>query len=109
MKHPYSPPIEYQVLNLLEIEHRTGWEQGKRENLMWAIETLRENGYPDAADYLEGICFGEAVLRVKQASRFQPGKHKESDKATEIKTPDTHVRWPGEKPAGGNAGNDKPK
>lgn len=100
----YKAPIEYQVLNIQQIEHRTGWEQGKRESLQWAVNILKDHGYPDAADFLEGISFGEAVSRIKQATRFQPSQHEKSNQAQKVQAPNTSVVWPGEKPSSSNAG-----
>ena len=94
----YPLPLELQTLALQEIAHRTGWHQGGREHLQWAIVVLKENNHRDAADFLEGLAFGEATQGIKQASRFQPGQHKESSQAPEVKAPDTTVQWPGQKP-----------
>lgn len=81
-----TPPIEYQVLALQQIAHETGWHQGKRENLMWAIQTLRYNGYPDAADYLEGLVFGESA----KLKKYQPSQDNKTEK---VQKPDTSVKW----------------
>lgn len=102
----YKTPIEYQILNLQEIAYRTGWDQGKLENLQWAVEALRENGYPDAAKYLEGISFGEAVSRIKQASRFQPGQHQTGNKTQKVSTPNTSVVWSSHESRRSNEGDD---
>jgi len=97
VKH-YQFPIEHQILALQQIAHRTGWDQGKRENLQWAIQVLRDNDYPDAADLLERHVLGETIWRIKQASRFKPGQHKASHQASKVKAPTTTVQWPHQKP-----------
>lgn len=119
--HGYQTPIERQVLNLQEIAHRTGWHQGKRENLMWAIITLRNNGYPDAADYLETLIYGfrradtrgtlhdKALPRVQSPTGFQSSQYQASNQTTKVETPGTAVEWPSEKPGGTHASHDSTK
>lgn len=89
----WHPPIEYQVLELQQLSHRAGWEQGKRETILWAIEVLRKNGYPVASDYLEGLVFGQATSGVQSSARLQQDQHEKVNQTQEAKAPDTSVVW----------------
>lgn len=84
---------DYATLVLQQIADKAGWERGKRESLDWALHALRMADYSEAAEFLEGLVFGETVLRIKQTTRFQPSEHQKVDKEAQKKAPDTSVQW----------------
>lgn len=99
---------DYATLIVQQIAHKAGWEQGKREALDWALHALRMADYSDAAEFLEGLVFGEAVLRIKQTEGFKRGQHPTVDKAEKVQAPDTTVRWSRKEPDGDDASHNGP-